>query len=756
VRGHKPQKASFREIPAEILRLENLEYLDVMGQPIEIPPPEVVSKGIEAIRDYWRQRVEVGTDYLCEAKLLIVGEADAGKTSLARKIEDPGYELAGDEQSTEGIDVIHWSFPTTLRVEQDGKQRTLQREFNVHTWDFGGQEIYHATHQFFLTRRSLYALVADSRKEDTDFHYWLNVVELLSDGSPLLIVKNEKQDRRRDIAESRLRARFHNLREVLATNLKTNRGLDLLLRTICRHLEGLPHIGVALPATWKRVREAIEKDPRNHITADEFLEICEDNGFTRETDNLQLSGYLHDLGICLHFQDDPLLKRTVILKPKWGTDAVYRVLDNELVVNNHGRFERSDLAAIWSEPEYAAMRDELLQLMIKFQLCYRIEGSDSYIAPQLLSPTPPDYPWDDSDNLVLRYRYDFMPKGIITRFIVAANPLIADQDWVWKDGVVLAKDGARAVVSEDYQQREITARFAGRYRRDLLAIVDHELEKIHHCFPRLGYDTLVPCSCSVCTTRPEPHFYEYQVLRRFAADRKPIQCRISYEMVDVRRLIETVFTERDHHSGEQSRLQPDALAGHRTSAPAPPEPTKEVYVSYAWGGDSEQLVNELEAAFAERSIALIREKNELAYRGSIRRFMERIGRGKCVVVVISKKYLESPNCMYELTEIARDGSFLQRVFPIVLEDAGIFKAICRVPYIKHWEKEISELDQAMKEVEQSHLEGIQEEINRYREIRTTIARLTDIIGDMNALSTDAHRESGFDELISAITAKLSE
>ena len=73
--------------------------------------------------------------------------------------------------------------------------------FRVNIWDFGGQEIYHATHQFFLTKRSLYVLVADTRKEDTDFYYWLNAVELLSDNSPLLIVKNEKQDRHREINE---------------------------------------------------------------------------------------------------------------------------------------------------------------------------------------------------------------------------------------------------------------------------------------------------------------------------------------------------------------------------------------------------------------------------------------------------------------------------------------------------------------------------------------------------------------------------
>jgi hypothetical protein len=31
-------------------------------------------------------------------------------------------------------------------------------------WDFGGQEIQHSTHQFFLTTRSLYLLVVDARK----------------------------------------------------------------------------------------------------------------------------------------------------------------------------------------------------------------------------------------------------------------------------------------------------------------------------------------------------------------------------------------------------------------------------------------------------------------------------------------------------------------------------------------------------------------------------------------------------------------
>ena len=282
-------------LPESIANLTNLKVLKLTTNPIETPPIEIARKGLKAIKEYFRQIQEEGKDYIYEAKLLIVGEGGAGKTTLAKKIESPDYQLNPDEESTEGIDIIQWSFPY--------KEST----FRVNIWDFGGQQIYHATHQFFLTKRSLYALVADTRKEDTDFYYWLNIVELLSDNSPVLIVKNEKSDRQRQINERALRGQFTNLKETLATNLATNRGLQDILDKIQYCISHLPHVGNALPKTWKQVREVLEKDERNYISRDVYFNICKENGFTKREDQLQLSGYLHDLGVCLHFQEDDLL-----------------------------------------------------------------------------------------------------------------------------------------------------------------------------------------------------------------------------------------------------------------------------------------------------------------------------------------------------------------------------------------------------------------------------------------------------------------
>jgi internalin A len=738
-------------VPERILSLPRLRLLDIGSQPIETPPPEVVTNGLESIRAYYRQ-LRQGHDYVCEAKLLIVGEPGAGKTSLARKLTNPEYALRDDQASTEGIDVTAWGFPTRFRVERNGHSETLSRDFQVSVWDFGGQEIYHATHQFFLTKRSVYVLVTDNRREDTDFQYWLNIVEALSDNSPIVIVTNEKQQRRRDVNESRLRARFSNLRAVLATDLATNRGLADVVRVIRDELERLPHVGTALPQTWRRVREALDRDDRDYLGVGEYLTICREHGFTREDDMLQLSSFLHDLGVCLHFQDDPLLRKTVLLKPRWATDAVYRVLDSPRVIQHHGRFTTRDLTAIWSEGRYASMRDELVQLMMRFQLCYRLAES-LFLAPQLLDTMPPEYPWEAAGNLVIHYEYEFMPKGILTRFIVATHPLIEREPWVWRNGVVLARRGARAEVTEDYSRRRITVRVSGQDRQELLAIVDYELERIHRDYARLKFSKLIPCRCAQCMDpASQPHFYPYEILLRFARDGRAIQCPVSYEMVSVGELLAAVFPQtapssRDPQSPDITAIRPAFMA------PVPAR--KEVFVSYAWDGDSETIVDRLEQAFREREIAIIRDRNEVHYKDSITGFMQRLGGGTCIVIVISKKYIESKSCMFELTEIAERGAFRDRVFPIVLDDAQVDDALAQIEYVRLWESRIKALNAAMKEVNQEDLDGIRQELDLYAKIRRTITQLMKILRDLNASTPQRHLDSRFEDLVQAIQAQLN-
>jgi hypothetical protein len=660
--------------------------------------------------------------------------------------------------------------------------------------------------------------VVDTRQDNTDLYYWLNVVSLLSDNSPVFINKNEKQDRHCQVDERLLRGEFKNLEKILPTNLAENRGLDNIKRAIQQRIVQLPHVGTPLPKVWVRVRAVLENYAQNcnYITYDRYCELCRLNDLTDPARMASLSRYLHDLGIILHFHEDDILKRTVILRPEWGTAAVYKALDTPEVRKNCGRFTREQLNAIWSDKEYTDMQGELLQLMMRFKLCYEIPGKPQhYIAPQLLELNPPyDYDWDTSFNLILRYRYEFMPKGILSRLIVELHEYIEDQTLVWKTGVVFTDGSARAEVIEHYPRSEIRIRVSGRDQKRWLSAITHELEKIHRSFNsadspgenRLRYKTLIPCNCSTCKGSQKPHDYPYERLQKFLRDRQyQIQCQESYQMVDVRRLIDDIlyytpgpliqpgeaWAEAMEPGGIQRPDQPsprpwlrdvsarmmDSERGFsRLEEPSQglpmqdvsgifdraqkqvyqePEPTREVFISYAWGGDSEAIANQIEQVFREKNIPLVRDKTDLGFKGRIKAFMEEIGRGKAVVVVISDKYLKSENCMFELVEIAAKGDFYNRIFPIVLPDAQIYDPVERIDYVVHWEERIQKLDTAMKKVNSANLQGFRESIDLYTRIRNTIAELTETLKDMNTLTADLHTDSEFADLITVLEQTLN-
>jgi serine/threonine protein kinase len=180
-----------------------------------------------------------------------------------------------------------------------------------------------------------------------------------------------------------------------------------------------------------------------------------------------------------------------------------------------------------------------------------------------------------------------------------------------------------------------------------------------------------------------------------------------------------------------------------------------VFISYAWGGENEAIVDQIDQALQERGLRIIRDKRELGYKGSIRAFMERVGQGNCVIAIISDKYLRSPSCMFELVEIAEGKQFHDRIFPIVLSNAEIYDPVKRLEYVKYWEMKRGELAQAMKEVDPANLQGIREDMDLYDRIRGKISGLTSILKDMNTLTPDLHRDSDFSELYTGIERRIA-
>jgi len=472
---------------------------------------------------------------------------------LAWRLINPSGELPNQEQSTEGIDV--W------RKDLDCVIEGAPQNIRLNLWDFGGQDIYHATHQFFLSHNALYVLVADTRRDDTDFFWWLSIVEKLGGDSPLLLVKNERDERVLAIDEGALFKRFHtNLQRVVATNLSTKRGLEPLLDEIRHQVRKLKHIGQLYPKLWKTVRETLEARPEPTITKDRYLHLCRDAGLQDDSAEALIS-LLHNLGVCLYFPDVPVLAKTLMLKPSWATEAVYRVLDDRAVQLQTGRFTLADVQRIWQTPkkvrhcrfadclmqhqwqpaDYQHMHHELLAMMQKFELCYELPNGAGYIAPSLLEVESKKYDFPPG-GLVILYDYTgFMPKGLTGHLLVRRFEWIEDQRTrAWRYGAVLTYRNTRAEIIENRERREFSIRLSGDNCRDMATVLMDELDTIHGRFKDLDLKISIPCQCG----RTPQWGFDLEVLRDAANHHRPVQCqqRGCFEMKDAEQILNGVFT----------------------------------------------------------------------------------------------------------------------------------------------------------------------------------------------------------------------
>jgi internalin A len=413
------------------------------------------------------------------------------------------------------------------------------REITLHTWDFGGQDIYLSTHQFFPTKRSLYIFVWEARKEEESrsFDYWLNVIKLLSDNSPVIVVMNKADARDKPIDEAAYRDKFKTIAAFLKVSCLDHTGIAGLQSTIRKVLSHMPHLKDRLPKSWQDIREKLEAEGKNYIDAAQYYEICSEFELDRDRADI-LSDYLHDLGVILRFRTDPLLKNTLILNPEWATEAVYKLIDTPQTLKNKGRFELNDLETIWDTTKYPVDKHpHLVRLMEKFEICFNFTGTTEYIVPELVPEQRPDIASSylkSLDTLRFQYRYDFMPKGIVSRFIARNYYLIRDENF-WQNGVELVFEESSALVVGDTAEKKLRVWVRGPQRIDLLAIIRNDLNHIHSTLnmkkESSHYEEEIPCNCAVCIQADTPQLFPFIHLKNLAEKKMTLTCMKGYQYV---------------------------------------------------------------------------------------------------------------------------------------------------------------------------------------------------------------------------------
>lgn len=530
---------NIKELPYEIINLTFLNDIRIDNNPILIPPIEICARGISSIFNYFTSIINSSEkEKIFEAKLLIVGEGNVGKTQLMNSILN-NNEIT---KTTEGIDIQRWLFD-----KEDINYR-------VNIWDFGGQEIYHATHQFFLTKRSLYIFVWNARTDDNllSFDYWLNVIKLIGSEAPVIIVQNKIDERIKNLDEKQIQRSFpnikcfHNVSALNETNMKE------LISEIITEISLLDHIGDTLPKVWTEIRLRLESLNSNFISHNDYLAICDEYGLN-ESQSDYISQYYHDIGVFLHFQSSSILNEKIFLKPEWATNAVYKLIDTKEVISNYGKFHFSDLKVYWTgyTPDNFIY---LIELMKKFELCFQFSDTESYIIPELLSAVLPKFDWDDSDNLIMKFGYEFMPKGIITRFIVRNHDLIYENIFS-KNGLLIKRNNTFGLIICDDFKRDIDIKIYGYDKSGLLNIIMREMEYIHKTLNYPNTKKYIPCCCNGCLKNNPPHFHNFDTLHKYVEKNiKLILCPKSIEDIEVKTILQGYEKDAPKGSGKGLEL----------------------------------------------------------------------------------------------------------------------------------------------------------------------------------------------------------
>ncbi|NMI06740.1 GTP-binding protein [Paenibacillus sp. SZ31] len=547
-------ESKIQSFPKTIKNLINIKKLDIKGTIFEdIIPPEILNQpAFDVVNYIIRYQEDPNKLKLNESKMLIVGQGGVGKSSLLRRLIYNSFSMSEVIESTEGIDIEQWNFPI------DGQ------DYKLNVWDFGGQEIYHSTHQFFLTNRSMYILVWDARQEDEygRIDYWLNTVESFAGESPILLVIN-KCDERKNIKQVDLKSlqdKYPQIVDAYKVSCSSGIGIYDLEKTIKEESVKLPLTNIVWLSSWIKIRKHLEElsNSQDLITYAEYQKICYQYD-VKESEAKSLSQYLHDLGIILHFQTDVLLKDYVILSPDWGTDAVYKVLDAEddLLQDRNGMLYIDDLPEIWKNKNiYPEDRYSLiLRLMENFQLSFEVERNKTFLIPELMENEEiqlKEIEFSDETCLTFQYEYEFLPAGVMTRFIVKAhNYLLNDSEGnrlCWKKGAYLNYNGSVGKIRlfDNVSNKRIEVHISGtnkRQNRELLLRIRSFFDEIHKSIKKLKLIEKIQCNCDVDCD----HKFDYKMLLRYEEHgHEEAVCDKSMLRVSVSNLLDGIesFTNR--------------------------------------------------------------------------------------------------------------------------------------------------------------------------------------------------------------------
>ena len=467
---------------------------------------------------------------------MLVGEGNVGKTTLLKALKGKAGEAPQEhEPTTHGVEIdIHG-----LRLPHPAQDGV---EIQLNAWDFGGQDVYRVTHQFFFSRRSLYLLVWEPRRgvQQGQVEDWLNMIRLrVGDDARVIIVSTHCKtgERIARIDQPVFKQQygdmivgFHEVDSLVPDEATGEMvGIAELKKVIAEHASKLEQMGMGFNRDWKAARDELLARPEPRISFDAFSGVCAARGLSG-IDTETLAHLMHDLGYIVHYSDDEKLRDDVILKPEWLTKAIGFVLEDRTTPKADGILPDNRLYQVWHDHPF---KDEpqrytpdlypfFLRLMEKYDVSYRLPEGDASLVAQHVPQVRPNLPWlpeeepkDNQRRLGMVCVMDEAPPGLVPWMIVRTHDYaypVGQHSLHWQKGMFL-RNNSHGEAMLELRGREFHMYAEAVWPEYFMNILRQRLDKlITDNWPGLEgrYSFTVPCKNNACEGR-----FEIAALRNF-------------------------------------------------------------------------------------------------------------------------------------------------------------------------------------------------------------------------------------------------
>lgn len=178
---------------------------------------------------------------------------------------------------------------------------------------------------------------------------------------------------------------------------------------------------------------------------------------------------------------------------------------------------------------------------------------------------------------------------------------------------------------------------------------------------------------------------------------------------------------------------------------------KEIFISYSWKEPSNHIVeNDIVPALKNNNIPIVLDKNDCDYGMNIREFEEMIGRGERILAVVSKAYVHSIQCMYEMACIFEEGNVMDRLSLVFIEDFDRNDDQFYVDVVNFWHTLLQDKIKYSRETPAPANESFLNDIKYINRIINHVSSFWTSLKSINTLTLTELGRNGFEKLVRSL------